>query len=148
MLECFNRSFFFRNCISRLIFNFVCVMSLSKSFESTATVRDCHIYRNVWALQLNENLNCHHEEGNLFDNFAIKTCCRTDNEIVGHLPQEISRPTMYLLDTTCKPNHFKFFKGCLPQISFGPFLNTLSHLLLWKWYHDYLFTTYLVVPMI
>ena len=24
--------------------------------------------------------------------------------------------------------HFKFFKGCLPQISLGPFLNTLSHL--------------------
>ena len=25
---------------------------------------------------------------------------------------------------------FKFFKGCLPQILLGPFLNTLSHLLL------------------
>ena len=24
--------------------------------------------------------------------------------------------------------HFKFFKGCLPQILFGPFLNTLTHL--------------------
>ena len=23
--------------------------------------------------------------------------------------------------------HFKFFKGCLPQISLGPFLNTLTH---------------------
>ena len=26
--------------------------------------------------------------------------------------------------------HFKFFKGCLPQILLGPFLNTLSHTLL------------------
>ena len=27
------------------------------------------------------------------------------------------------------PYHFKFFKGRLPQISLGPFLNTLTHLL-------------------
>ena len=25
--------------------------------------------------------------------------------------------------------HFKFFKGCLPQISRGPFLNTLPHVI-------------------
>ena len=25
-----------------------------------------------------------------------------------------------------RPYHIKFFKGCLPQISLGPFLNTLS----------------------
>ena len=24
--------------------------------------------------------------------------------------------------------HLKYFKGCLPQILLGPFLNTLSHL--------------------
>ena len=24
--------------------------------------------------------------------------------------------------------HFKFFEGCLPQISLGPFLNILSHM--------------------
>ena len=27
-----------------------------------------------------------------------------------------------------RPYHFKFVKGCLPQILLGPFLNTLSHL--------------------
>ena len=26
-----------------------------------------------------------------------------------------------------RPGHFTFFKGCLPQILFGPFLNTLTH---------------------
>ena len=26
-----------------------------------------------------------------------------------------------------KPYHFKFFKGCLPQILLGPFLNILTH---------------------
>ena len=27
--------------------------------------------------------------------------------------------------------HFNFFKGCLPQILLGPFINTLSHLFIW-----------------
>ena len=26
-----------------------------------------------------------------------------------------------------RPYSFKFFKGCLPQILLGPFLNTLTH---------------------
>ena len=30
-----------------------------------------------------------------------------------------------------RPYHFKFFKGCLPQVLFGPFLNTLPHLFQW-----------------
>ena len=28
-----------------------------------------------------------------------------------------------------KPYHFILFKGCLPQILLGPFMNTLTHLL-------------------
>ena len=28
-----------------------------------------------------------------------------------------------------RPYHFKFFKGCLPQILLGPFLNTLNQIL-------------------
>ena len=33
-------------------------------------------------------------------------------------------------DMVClgRPYHFRFFKGCLPQIILGPFLNTLTHL--------------------
>ena len=27
-----------------------------------------------------------------------------------------------------RPCHFRFFKGCLPQISVGPFFNILSHM--------------------
>ena len=26
-----------------------------------------------------------------------------------------------------RPYHFKFFRGCLPQIVLGPFLNSLTH---------------------
>ena len=28
-----------------------------------------------------------------------------------------------------RPHHFKSFKGCLPQILLGPFLNTLTHII-------------------
>ena len=31
---------------------------------------------------------------------------------------------------TSKPYHFRFFKGCLLQILLGPFLNTLTHIVL------------------
>ena len=29
-----------------------------------------------------------------------------------------------------RPDHFKVFKGCLPQILLGSFLNTLTHIIL------------------
>ena len=29
-----------------------------------------------------------------------------------------------------RPYHFKIFKGCLPQITRGPLLNTLSHMVM------------------
>ena len=31
------------------------------------------------------------------------------------------------LKNSSRPYHFKFFKGFLPQILLGPFLNTLAH---------------------
>ena len=36
----------------------------------------------------------------------------------------------FLSYTVClgRPYHFKFFKGCFPEILLGPFLNTLTHL--------------------
>ena len=32
------------------------------------------------------------------------------------------------ISARCRPYHFKFFKGCRPQILLGPFLNTLTYL--------------------
>ena len=29
-----------------------------------------------------------------------------------------------------RPYHFKFFKGCLPQVLLGPFLNSLTHIVI------------------
>ena len=49
------------------------------------------------ATKKNEKLDCLHEPGNAFDRFAIKTV-NEKGEIVGHLPNEISKVTKYLLD--------------------------------------------------
>ena len=43
-------------------------------------------------------MKCYHESGNPFDIFAIKTCYNQDPRAVGHLAQEISRTTKYLLE--------------------------------------------------
>lgn len=63
----------------------------------TAAVRGFHYYRRFWKPKENEKLDCMHEPGNVFDQFAIKTVDER-GEIVGHLPKEISRVTKYFLD--------------------------------------------------
>ena len=58
-----------------------------------------HYYRKSWLPEPEQiSLNCFHEEGNAFDGFAIKACEKDKNEIVVHLPMEISRVTKFLLD--------------------------------------------------
>ena len=37
--------------------------------------------------------------------------------------------SMHIWDKVFKDGPFKIFKGCLPQISLGPNLNALSHIL-------------------
>ena len=60
-----------------------------------------------------QKLNCEHEEGNVFDMFASKTCTVTSRLTVGHLPIEVSRITKFLLDCGAKvylqlsSNHFR-----------------------------------------
>ena len=44
-----------------------------------------------------------------------------------YLGQNIQERSLWKIDLS-RPYPFKFFKGCLPQILLGPFLNTLSHL--------------------
>ena len=39
-----------------------------------------------------------------------------------------SERTFELLDKISRPYNFRFFNGCLPQFSFGPFLNSLTQL--------------------
>ena len=53
----------------------------------------------------------------VFENGPSGICCRQPLKKLKWL---------ICLSRSC---HFKFFKGCLSQISLGPFLNTLSHLI-------------------
>ena len=69
-----------------------------RTFEFTAAVRGFHVFRKTWKPLLNKLLNWFNEQGNDFDYFSIKTCKKDDNEIVGHLPREISRPRKFLID--------------------------------------------------
>ena len=65
-----------------------------------AAVRGYHFYKRAWQPQENEVLHCFHEYGNIHDMFAIKVCEIADgiDEIVGHLPIEVSRLTKFFLD--------------------------------------------------
>ena len=51
------------------------------------------------------------------------------------LNQKQRKPSFYLAQVfkcffyLSGPYHFKFFKGCLPQILLGSFLNTLNHMI-------------------
>ena len=68
------------------------------NYEFDSAVRGYHYYRSYWSLQENEILKCYHASGNPFNIFAIKTCSNQDPRGVGHLPQEISHITQYLLE--------------------------------------------------
>ena len=73
-------------------------MTCVKYFQFSTGVRGFHYYRKSWTSEPKQTLNCFHEEGNTFDRIAIKVCKKDKNEIVGHLPMEISRVTKFLLD--------------------------------------------------
>ena len=73
------------------------IMDDNTVYEFKSAVRGYHFYRKDWKPVCNQLLFCSYEVGNLFDPFAIKVC-KSDGEIVGHLPMEISRITKFLLD--------------------------------------------------
>ena len=70
-----------------------------KEVRFTCAVRGYHYYRAVWEPKVNEILNFSHEQNNVFDRFAVKTMKENhNNQIVGHLPVEVSRVIKYLID--------------------------------------------------
>ena len=57
-------------------------------------VRGYHVYKSVWEPKERQVLYCLHEENNIYDMLAMKTCLTDENgkkHIVGHLPLELSR---------------------------------------------------------
>lgn len=70
-----------------------------KEVRFTCAVRGFHHYRRVWDPVPEETLRCYHERNNLFDRYAIKTVrVNHNNQVVGHLPLEVSRISKFLLD--------------------------------------------------
>ena len=68
-----------------------------KTSELSSALTGHHHYRNTWFPQESEVLDCYHEFENTFNMFAIKMY-KSNGQIVGHLPREISRVTKFLLD--------------------------------------------------
>ena len=71
-----------------------------KEVSFSCAVRGYHYYRHFWHPTSGQNLNCEHEEGNVY--VAIKNCTVTSRLTVGHLPIEVSRITKFLLDRGAK----------------------------------------------
>ena len=78
-------------------------------------------------------------------NYLITLCIK---QIIPAIVATVTKTRWYLLQSFVKyflefyrPYHFSFSKGCLPQTSFGPFLNTLSHMFLINNKKNWVFNT-------
>ena len=72
-----------------------------ESVKCDCAVRGYHVYKGVWEPKERQVLSCSHEENNVYDMFAIKTCLTDENgkeQIVEDLRLELSRFTKYLLE--------------------------------------------------
>ena len=108
------------------IFNnsFIAKHLLVTAFETCSKLKTWRILIWIWTMEV-KNINyasCSRKQtqrniwDKLFKNRASEICGRQRLKI---------RSDMICLS---RPYHFKIFKGCLPQILLGPFLNTCSHL--------------------
>ena len=85
------------------IFCLILNRAYSKGFSSWSfytSVRSYHFYWKYWKLYLSQKLDYDYKPDNAFDRFPIKKPIKESSKekTVGHLPQEISRPTKFLLD--------------------------------------------------
>ena len=70
----------------------------NKNLVFTVAVRGFHVYKINWKPQEGDLLKYAHEVDNPYDMFSMKICKPDSNEIVGHLPLEISRITKFIFD--------------------------------------------------
>ena len=59
-------------------------------------VRGYHVYQEVWSPIIGEAFTCQQENGNEHDAYSVATI-REDDEVIGHLPREISRVSYFFL---------------------------------------------------
>ena len=65
----------------------VLTMANEKHIELYVAIRGFHYYHKYWRPNIDEKLICIHEQENVFDMFAIKTCLE-HVWTVGHVPRE------------------------------------------------------------
>lgn len=59
------------------------------TFTKASVIRGFHVYGKYWSPYIGENLVARQEDGNQIDKFAV--AIYRENEIVGHVPREISK---------------------------------------------------------
>ena len=59
-----------------------------ESWQEELCIRGYHIYQELWAAAVGEDLTCQRERGNTADPYAVSVI--KDGTIVGHLPRRIS----------------------------------------------------------
>ena len=74
----------------------------NKNIYFSAAARGFHVYQASWKPENGEVLQCMHEKNNPYDMFSMKVCKLNSDEIVGHLPMEISRITKFIEDRGAK----------------------------------------------
>ena len=70
------------------------------------------------------------ETTSLFTKFSFNTKFAQIENKLSDVPNFVNKKISSHKIRLSRPYHFKFFKGCLPQISLGPFLNNLSQILI------------------
>ena len=98
-----NIEFFFSlNFESSLFTKKTCVNGKIQ-YQINCASRGFHVYRNIWSLQIGQNLVARQEVGNDHDPFAMSAGVNTPRkltnfDIVRHIPREISRSCRYFVN--------------------------------------------------
>ena len=62
---------------------------MMEEFEVPCCIRGYHIYRDIWAAIIGEELGCIREPTNVHDRYAVAVV--KDGQIIGHLPRKLSK---------------------------------------------------------
>ena len=64
-------------------------------------VRGYHVYKDIWAPAIRDELDCRQEPGNEEDSYAVAVYSDSESSsVLGHLPREISRVSFLEHDGT------------------------------------------------
>ena len=77
------------------MFNDMNDVKVNKEFKLSSYITVYHQYHKLWTPQIDEELACEHEAGNIYDEFAIAVI--KDGMVVGHVPKTISEQFYNLL---------------------------------------------------